>query len=244
MTHRSAFSLIELSIAIVIIGLIVGGVMAGASLIRVSEVKTVISEFATYKQAALDFRMKYSALPGDLPDATSYWPSAANGDGNGQILSAGAGAGAVAEFAQFWSQLVSAGLIEGAYTGTAGTVGGGHAIVGTNVPKATLTKAGWNAFWVGVWGGNANNFSYDYGNLFGVGGNTGLDTWAYSGVLKPEEVWNIDLKIDDGMPGAGKMIVTNIVTCSTATSNTDYAATYRLDSSTMDCGIYLTKFDE
>jgi prepilin-type N-terminal cleavage/methylation domain-containing protein len=238
--QRHGFSLVELSIVLVIIGLLVGGIMAGSSLIRNSEVKTVITEYNQYKQAALSFRSKYAALPGDLTDASSYWATANNGNGDGQIAAAGGGAGLTAEWAQFWSQLALTGSIEGSFSGLAGSVGGSHMVIGTNVPKATLTNAGWGTFWVGNWIGDANNFAYDYGNVLTLGGNTGLNSWPYTSVLKPEEAWNLDTKLDDGMPGAGKLIIGNITTCANATSNTDYAATYRLNSSSTVCVFYFT----
>jgi prepilin-type N-terminal cleavage/methylation domain-containing protein len=236
--QRRGFSLVELSIVLVIIGLLVGGIMAGQSLIRNSEVKTVITEYNKYKQAALSFRGKYAALPGDLTDASSYWATANNGNGNAQLDWA-AGAGLTGEFAQFWSQLALAGIIEGQFTGLAGAGAVNHIVIGSNAPKATLTNAGWGAWTLGIYGGDASNFNYNYGNLLTLGGTTAA-SWNYTPVLKPEEAWNLDTKLDDGMPGAGKLIIGNITTCANATSNTDYAATYRLDSSSTACLFYFT----
>lgn len=241
---QQAFSLVELSIVLVIIGLIVGGIMAGSSLIRNSEVKTVITEYNEYKQAAITFRSKYAALPGDLTDASSYWATAVNGNGNGWLDWA-AGPSLTGESFEFWKQLALAGIIDGQFTGLAGAGGGGHMVVGANIPKATLTNAGWGAWMLsdlatpGIYSGDANNFAYNYGNLLTLGGNTAAN-WNFTSVLKPEEAWNLDTKLDDGMPGAGKIISTNITSCATATSNTDYAATYRLDNSSTVCSFYFT----
>lgn len=236
--HRRGFSLVELSIVLVIIGLLVGGVMAGASLIRNSEVKTVITEYNEYKQAAITFRSKYAALPGDLADATSYWASASNGDGDG-IIDWASAPNTTGEFAQFWSQLALAGIVEGQFSGLAGSGGAAHIVIGTNAPKSALTNAGWGAWTLGIYAGDASSFAYDYGNVLTLGG-TSSNAWNFIPVLKSEEAWNIDTKLDDGMPGAGKIIVYNTTACATATNSTDYAANYRLDNSSVVCGFYFT----
>jgi prepilin-type N-terminal cleavage/methylation domain-containing protein len=235
---RNGFSLIELSIVLVIMGLIVGGVMAGSSLIRNAEVKSVITEFTQYRDAALTFRTKYGALPGDLPDAGNYWSGAVSGNGDG-VLDVAALAGATAEFAQFWRHLSLAGLAEGEYTGLAGGNGVRHMIAGTNIPRATLTNAAWGTFTQGTYAGDASNFAYEYGNVIALGGET-TNNWNWTPVLKPEEAWNIDMKIDDGMPGAGTIVSLNRTTCAASTAVNDYTASYRLDNTATVCGFYFT----
>src|ERR1700746_416796 len=84
------FTLIELSIVLVIIGLIVGGVLVGQDLIRAAEVRATISQIEKYNTAVNTFRGKYNALPGDLnaAAATAFGFSGRGippgaGDGNG-----------------------------------------------------------------------------------------------------------------------------------------------------------------
>ncbi len=62
----SAFTLIELSIVLVIIGLKVGGVLVGRDLINASYVRAQITQIEKYNQAVNTFRDKYSELPGDI----------------------------------------------------------------------------------------------------------------------------------------------------------------------------------
>ena len=59
----------------VILGLLVGGILAGQSLIRASELRAVTTEFTKYQTALNSFRDKYFAYPGDMTNATSFWPS-------------------------------------------------------------------------------------------------------------------------------------------------------------------------
>ena len=70
---RSGFSLVELSIVLVILGLLTGGILAGQSLIRAAELRSVATESQRYMAALNSFRDKYFALPGDMANATAFW---------------------------------------------------------------------------------------------------------------------------------------------------------------------------
>ena len=71
-----AFSLVELSIVLVILGLLTGGILAGQSLIRAAELRAVTTEYQRYVAAVQTFRDKYMALPGDMPNAIAFWGAA------------------------------------------------------------------------------------------------------------------------------------------------------------------------
>src|ERR1700742_2576195 len=70
---RRAFSLVELSIVLVILGLLVGGILGGKSLIRASELRSVVTQHDQILTAILGFKDKYFALPGDMNNATQFW---------------------------------------------------------------------------------------------------------------------------------------------------------------------------
>src|ERR1700691_726671 len=90
---QSGFTLIELSIVLVIIGLIVGGVLVGQDLIRAAEVRATISQIEKYNTAVNTFRGKYNnSIPGDMNSANASTfgfaargAFAGEGDGNGVI---------------------------------------------------------------------------------------------------------------------------------------------------------------
>ena len=65
--HRGGFTLIELSIVLVIIGLLAGGVLVGRDLIAAAALRSQITQIEKYNAAANTFRAKYGFLPGDLP---------------------------------------------------------------------------------------------------------------------------------------------------------------------------------
>lgn len=119
-TSQSGFSLIELSLVLVIAGLVTGGVVLGSNLIKSSELKQVASSINQYKIAYHLFEKKYGQLAGDMVDATTYWPSCidngtnvCNGNGNGTIsYSIGKGEGL-----RFWQHLSLSEIIDTNYQG-------------------------------------------------------------------------------------------------------------------------------
>lgn len=212
--HRTAaFSLVELSIVLVILGLLTGGILAGQSLIRAAELRAITTEQGRYTTAIGAFRDKYFALPGDFATATSFgWTGAANGDGDGMIE--GNTVAASNETGHFWHQLASAGLIEGSFTPASWAAINAP----TTNPRSKLASATWSMRWVGTvaldditvntaGAGAANNIAYEgsYGNAFFLMSGTTLLTPS-GGVLKSEEAWNVDTKIDDGKPATGSVL--------------------------------------
>src|SRR6187549_3006919 len=64
--NQKGFTLIELSIVLVIIGLIVGGVLVGRDLIKAAQLRKQISQITDVNLGANTFKLKYNALPGDI----------------------------------------------------------------------------------------------------------------------------------------------------------------------------------
>lgn len=256
----SGFSLVELSIVLVILGLLVGGVLSGQSLIRAAELRAVSAEYQRYYTAVQSFRDKYFALPGDLTNATQFWgvahatPATCQTTvGTGTQTCDGDGDGRVEEFVnngyemfRFWQHLANAGLIEGNYTGVRGASGVYHHILGTNAPRSKMNNAGWAFSNLDNFAGDGNTYALDYGNMFWFGSVAGNER-PQAEVLKPEEAWNVDTKVDDGRPATGKVIMRNNNTyawgnasaCTTSTSLSDYAGVYNLSSSVIACALMI-----
>jgi prepilin-type N-terminal cleavage/methylation domain-containing protein len=74
--QKCGFSLVELSIVLVLLGLLTGGVLTGKNLIRAAEIRGVQQEIAHYETAINIFNEKYFAYPGDMNNATSFWGAA------------------------------------------------------------------------------------------------------------------------------------------------------------------------
>ncbi|MCE2927604.1 MAG: prepilin-type N-terminal cleavage/methylation domain-containing protein [Rickettsiales bacterium] len=85
-SNKDGFTLIELSIVLVITGLLAAGVLIGRDLIRASELRRDIAEIDKLSAAVNTFRVKYGCLPGDCGSVQSFFPEAFAGDGNSRIV--------------------------------------------------------------------------------------------------------------------------------------------------------------
>jgi prepilin-type N-terminal cleavage/methylation domain-containing protein len=253
---KRGFSLVELSIVLVILGLLTGGILTGRNLIRASELKGVVSEFHVYQTAIMTFQDEYGALPGDLPNATNYWgvdpdgcPEHTNytpkretcdGDGDGRISVFDNINSMNTDFPErfrAWQHLANAGLIEGAYTGVSGPGSNRRAIPGENTPLSRMGKAGWGLSNYNCCVGNNENFYFDYGNHLLFGADDGsLSNGAP--VLTPKEAWVIDGKVDDGLAVSGRVI--SNVECTDAPNNNVTSANYLLGNTGILCHLKFT----
>lgn len=107
---QAGFSLIEIAIALMIIGLVVGGILyKGTSLVDSARLKKTAHQLQQIQSAVMDFRQRYQALPGDYGQAKqNIHPDLINGDYNHKIT--GDGFSSKSEAFHFWNHLTGAGL--------------------------------------------------------------------------------------------------------------------------------------
>lgn len=121
--RQTGFTLVEIAIVLVIIGLLLGGILKGQEMITQAKIKNVIADFSGVSAAYHGYQDRYRAIPGDDPNAATRWavnPVAAAGDGNGVVgglyNTATDAAGAAGESRRWWDHLRRAGFVSG--TGT------------------------------------------------------------------------------------------------------------------------------
>lgn len=83
--RQIGFTLIEIAIVLVIIGLILGGVLKGQELITQAKIRNVANDFNGISAAYYSYQDRYRAMPGDDPNAKGRWPASESGDGNSVI---------------------------------------------------------------------------------------------------------------------------------------------------------------
>lgn len=229
---RQAFTLLEMSVVIAIIGLLIGAVLEGRSLVAKATLQTVVNDFGKFRDAYTQFKLVYNCRPGDMginvdptkqrcsQSASRIWNGATDGDGDGYIAGPAIDTtGALSnrnEVFAVWQHLAKAGLIEGQFTGV--PVGGASAAAGVNVPAGPMDGSGYMFLSVEEIGATTPtkafypSFYYgNYGTYRGRPGTLLLFGYIASGslpdgpLLVPKEAYYIDAKIDDGLPAAGQV---------------------------------------
>src|SRR5205823_4803237 len=127
---KQGYTLLEMSIVMAIIGLLVGGIAVGRSIVKTAQIRSAIGEYDVYLKAIKEFQDKYTALPGDFPTAETLWgtdpvacpnttsstakkTTTCNGNGNGRI-GASTTLGVLSgdtEWWRAWQHLSNAGMI-------------------------------------------------------------------------------------------------------------------------------------
>src|SRR5215467_11469871 len=123
--YARGFTLIEIAIVLVIIGLLLGGVLKGQELITGARVRNLISQQDGIKAAFFGFQDRYRALPGDYAAATVNIATASgNGNGNGRIELDATGTPAPIEHEEIlvWNHLTAAGFMNGSYSMSSSSV--------------------------------------------------------------------------------------------------------------------------
>lgn len=155
---QRGFTLVEIAIVLVIIGLLLGGVLKGQEMIENARIKSVVADMNGISAAYNSYIDRYRSIPGDEVAGTLTgrgWPGTAAGDGDGVLDTAPAAtfANTALEQGAMWRSLRASGLTSGdplapttpaglPRAGTGGLVGvsvGAYGLVGPTVCISGLT---------------------------------------------------------------------------------------------------------
>jgi prepilin-type N-terminal cleavage/methylation domain-containing protein len=219
---KKAFTLVELAIVIVIIGLLVGGVLVGQELITQAQINSIVKGYQSYESSLIVFKDKYNCIAGDCNKAQTYFGASntQNGNGNRHI------AENTNESPLVWQHLALAKLIKGSYNGS--ITGGVQPNV--NVPSISMAGGAIVVRASVVWG--------KHGNFMEIGkANTDpAQFYANRPITTPVEAQQIDRKLDDGIANNGKFICYDSwAVCSATWASTGTGADYNMSVTDKTC---------
>ncbi len=234
--RQKGFTLIEIAIVLVIIGLLLGGVLKGQELINTARVRALNNNVDGITAAWFSFQDRYRAFPGDYSQATVNLPDpagiVADGDGNGRVGITGANTDSPAERANVWVQLQAAGYVTGNYD-AAGVI--------TDEYGCSVDTCPDNGFGAGM--------NLAFGNQIRGGALAADSHELITGRGIPVEVIaELDRKVDDGEPESGAMQLglggTGWATTDSDVCQRDNAGTsvYELQAPSANCAAVFRNF--
>ncbi len=246
-TSTKGFTLVELAIVMVVIGLLIGGILKGSELITTAKVNRTIKDLKGYESALVLFRDKYNGLPGDLMYATARIPDCntqnhcTNGDGNGIIAASdwvdsdlttwGTRLATLPgpiprEATQLWKHLSLGNIISGVDP----SANPGTPEWGRSHPSSPF-GGGYEMYFDG-WttiGGNQNIIRLS---------RVGIFTGPWQNLLSPSITAMIDRKIDDGNPNTGYVVVNYGIDIDTCRAYSGGTIIYNEENSGAECTLF------
>ena len=187
---QKGFTLVEIAIVLVIIGLLLGGILKGQEMITQAKIKNVVADFSGVSAAYYGYQDRYRAIPGDDTNANARWTlgiaaPATGAYGNGIVSGGYATQTANEESRLFWQHLRSAGFVAG--TGEAQPFNAVTGILGVQTGDAVVAGVGPTMLSAAL----------------AAGGNGFVGLVICSAGLPDKISIAVDTQMDDGVPNTG-----------------------------------------
>lgn len=213
-SKKSAFTLVELAMVMLIIALLIVAVLGGAALIKNARLQALGYESKGQAVVVAAFYSRFDAYPGDFASAVGASNVCGNGDGgiayltgNGAAITQPSGTCVPSESSAAWAQLKDASIYDSKLTGSYGAAATGAQTAGTTYPRS---KSGGG--WVFDYDQIGDTVNHNFAVM--VGGTAPAATIAATNVkvkslttltasLQQKDAYSLDRKLDDGDPTAG-----------------------------------------
>jgi hypothetical protein len=186
---KSGFTIIEISMIILAMSLLIGGIFMGRALVDAAKLREVIQKLNKFEVGRASFKQKFSCTPGDCRNAADFGLGT-NGDGDGYVTDMKTNKGSLPrkEILEYWVHLDNAGLLGEDYSRTP--------LTGPRLQNGGPATGMHDA-----------HFSIGYERspikqYYFIGVNASSKP-AYRNIDRrfiPREIESIDKKIDDGAP--------------------------------------------
>lgn len=268
---RSHFSrgvtLLELAMVLLIIAALTAILTVGLEVVRTAQTRAIIAESDRYIAAIKAFSDKFNQLPGDFTKATTMWGTdtagggcpnntfsstakraTCDGDGDGAIGSC-CPAGGQQEWYRSWQHLANAGLLDGSFSGIGGFVTPAQLRI-ASVPRSSYSGGSYTLRYSVNNALSAEEFVYPPGNWLHIGKLAAAcdgsadpaDCIAHTALLLTKDAIDIDTKVDDGMPGSGRIIAppsTSALNPSCTTTTNPLTSTYNIVNTQISCALMI-----
>lgn len=207
--NTRGFTLVEISIVMIIIGLLIGGTFGGMKLIENMQVNKTAQDLKAIESAALTFRDTYGRLPGDMPNSAARLPNCtvapcATGGNGDRVLDVGLGwADAITSASErftFWHHLQAANLISMSFSNTL------NMEFDEGQPSTPLDggyRIGWRNPPSSLWNPAAQGTPMDRALVFLTPIASGPAVNMTAAIYPCGRLQQLDAKMDDGLPFTG-----------------------------------------